>query len=66
MGRLSTASTMSQWDLYGDVAVDGKVIIKDVLLITDSGATIVIGYECFFFRGAFFLFRIVYQSMIPH
>jgi pepsin A len=42
-GALSVAPIVSQWELFGDLAVNGKVITQDVEIATDSGTTIIIG-----------------------
>ena len=31
------------WDLYGDIAANGKVIERDAAIVTDSGTTVIFG-----------------------
>jgi cathepsin D len=42
-GSLSVASIQDEWQLSGDIALNGKVLIKDANIITDSGTTIIFG-----------------------
>jgi cathepsin D len=44
-GKLSVAPLFNgeQWTLFGDVAFNGTVIEKDVMIVTDSGTTTIFG-----------------------
>ncbi|PMD39253.1 acid protease [Hyaloscypha variabilis F] len=42
-GDLSVAPIIQQWALTGDLALEGKVIAKDILIELDSGTATVIG-----------------------
>lgn len=43
IGSLSTAPIINEWALYGDLAVNGKVLTRDAQIVTDSGTTTIIG-----------------------
>jgi len=42
-GALSVAPITDEWELLGDITANGKVIIKDANIITDSGTTVIFG-----------------------
>jgi pepsin A len=44
LAKTETAPEGELWELFGDIAANGKVVERDALIVTDSGTTVIFGY----------------------